>query len=123
MPLSRIRTYRAFWPYYLAEHSRSGNRVLHYLGSLAGLVLALAAGLWADWRLLAAALVVGYDCAWIGHLFIEKNRPATFRYPLWSLLSDFRMLGLWLCGRLAGELRRHDVVQETGPQGPAGPTV
>ena len=121
--MSRIRTYRAFWPYYLAEHSRPGTRALHYFGSLAGLGLALAAVLWADWGLLAAALIVGYGCAWIGHFLVEKNRPATFRYPLWSFLSDFRMLGLWLSGRLAGELRRHDVVEEAGPQGPAGPVA
>lgn len=102
----RAKSYREFWPIYLAEHSRPATRALHYLGTGLGLTLLAAALISADWRLALAALVSGYGFAWIGHAFVEKNRPATFTHPLWSLISDFRMFGLWLTGRLGRELER-----------------
>lgn len=102
----RFETYGAFWPYYLREHRRSDTRLLHFIGT--GLGLGIAG--WAIWTgeywYLLAALVSGYLFAWLSHFFLEKNRPATFRYPLWSFASDFRMLACWLTGRLDGELRR-----------------
>ena len=99
--------YSDFWPLYLREHSRPQTRALHYFGTglgLALLALAIATG---DWRLLPAALISGYAFAWIGHAFVERNRPATFSHPFWSLASDFRMFGLWITGRLGRELTRH----------------
>jgi hypothetical protein len=56
---------------------------------------------------LLAVPVVGYGPAWIGHFFFEKNQPATFAHPLWSLRADFKMLGLAVRGRMGEELRRH----------------
>lgn len=103
------KTYRAFWPLYLAEHRRPGNRHLHFLGTaLALLLIASAAVLW-DWRPLAAAPLAGYGLAWLGHAAVERNRPATFSHPLWSLGGDMHMFSLWLIGRLGAELRRHGI--------------
>ncbi len=105
----RITSYDEFWPYYLGEHRKPATRALHVFGTGLGLVM-LALGLVTlDWRLMVSAMVVGYGFAWFGHAVVEHNRPATFRYPLWSLASDFRMFFLWLTGGLAGELDRHGI--------------
>jgi len=99
-------SYGEFWPRYLAAHRDRRTRALHYAGTGAGLLLLLAAAIARDWRCLVAAPLVGYACAWVGHAVFERNRPETFGHPLWSLYSDFRMLALFLTGRLPGELRR-----------------
>ena len=101
-----IRSYRAFWPYYLREHGSARTRHLHIAGTLTGLALLLAAILGTSLWLLAAALAAGYGPAWAAHLLVEKNRPATFRYPLWSLASDLRMTAFWLAGNLEHELEK-----------------
>jgi hypothetical protein len=102
--MTRYKSFRDFWPHYLREHSRPATRRLHYAGT--GLVLAFAAaGLAsADWRLLAAVPVAGYGFAWFGHAVLERNRPATFTHPVWSLAADFKMAWLWATGRLDSEL-------------------
>ena len=101
-----IGSYGEFWPVYLRAHTRPATRAMHYLGTSLGVILLLLAlVLTAPWLLLAA-VAVGYGFAWAGHVLIEGNRPATFGHPLWSLVSDFRMLGLWLARRLDGELEK-----------------
>lgn len=104
-----IKTYREFWLYYLAEHAAPGTRLLHFLGTGSALLLLIAFAVTANWWYLLAAVISGYFFAWTGHLAVERNRPATFRYPLWSLASDWRMFFLWLAGRLEGELKRAGV--------------
>ncbi|MGD9614658.1 MAG: Mpo1-like protein [Alphaproteobacteria bacterium] len=93
-----------FWAHYLAAHANPRSRGLHYAGTLAACGLVALAAVRRDWRPLVAAPIVGYGAAWFGHVVFERNRPATFGHPLWSVLSDFRMLGLFLSGRLADEL-------------------
>lgn len=99
-PTARIRTYAEFWPFYLKEHSRPATRWIHAAGTLSGLAIALACAGRGAWAWLPLALVAGYAPAWFSHFFIERNRPATFKYPLWSFVSDFRMLYWLLTGRL-----------------------
>lgn len=114
-------TWTSFWPYYLGEHRNPVNQALHAVGSLAGLTWLGLAVAWSDPRLVPVALVNGYALAWIGHFVFEKNRPATFRYPLKSFLSDWRLLGLFLTGRLGRAVAALDATPSTPstPQ-PAG---
>lgn len=102
-------TFAEFWPIYLRAHSRPGTRALHFAGTVSGVTLLVLAVVLRDWRLVPAALVVGYGFAWTGHFLVEGNRPATFGHPAWSFYADFRMLGAFLTGRLGHELRRHGI--------------
>lgn len=101
-----IRTYRAFWPYYLREHARARTRHWHIAGTSAAGLFLLTAVLFGEPRLLIAVLLAGYGPAWGSHFLVEKNRPATFHYPLWSLISDIRMTASWFAGRLGRELEK-----------------
>lgn len=96
----RFSRFADFYPYYLQEHSDPVCRRLHYAGSL--LVLAILAGvlLTQQWLWLLAVPVAGYGFAWVGHFFFEHNRPATFQYPLYSLLGDWVMLKDAFTGRI-----------------------
>jgi len=105
----RCASYFDFWPYYLREHAEPGTRYLHYAGTViatAVLIGALATQTW--WALLLYPLF-GYGFAWVSHAFIERNKPATFTHPLWSLISDYRMTFLAFTGRLKPHLERAGV--------------
>ena len=110
-PGNKFQTYAEFWPYYLEEHRKPSTRHLHYFGTALGVTVLIVSIATQTWWLLAVALVSGYFFAWIGHFFVEKNRPATFTYPLWSFISDFRMLWRWATGRLAGDYKRFNIPQ------------
>src|SRR3954464_9308522 len=96
----QFKSFGEFWPYYLGEHSKAATRLLHCCGSLIAigvLIVFMAVG---RWWLFPLAVVPGYAFAWVGHFFVEKNRPATFTYPLWSFMGDWKMLALMLTGKL-----------------------
>jgi hypothetical protein len=100
-----LKSFEEFWPHYLGEHLHPTNRALHVIGTT--LVYgALVAGFISSPRFFAIAPLLGYGFAWVGHFFVEKNRPATFTYPLWSLRGDFRMHLRFLTGTLGADLER-----------------
>ena len=103
MSEGRIQSFAEFWPFYVGEHSRPACRALHFIGSTLVLIVIAAAATY-NWWLLLAAPVVGYGFAWTGHFAIEKNRPASFSYPLWSFIADWRMWAMMLVGRMGAEV-------------------
>lgn len=95
----RFQSFDEFFPFYCGEHSKPLTRWLHFAGThAAGAVVASAVALRRP-ALLAAAPLVSYGTAWIAHVAVERNRPATFEHPLYSLRSDFVMLGMMWAGR------------------------
>ena len=105
----RFSSFADFWPFYLREHSQPRTRALHYTGTTLAVAVAAFAVVTGHWRWLLAMPVAGYLFAWIAHFAVERNRPATFTHPLWSLAADFRMWWLWLTRRLEPELERAGV--------------
>lgn len=96
----RFASFREFYPYYLGEHANRTCRRLHVVGSTLVLAcLAMAIATLDAWWLLGMPLA-GYGFAWVGHFFFERNRPATFTHPLWSLMGDWVMYRDVLTGRL-----------------------
>ena len=96
----RFASFGDFYPYYLAEHRNRTCRRLHFAGTSL-VIVAIGAIAWTgSWLALVAVPVAGYGPAWAGHFFFEHNRPATFRYPVYSLVGDFVMYWQTLTGRL-----------------------
>jgi hypothetical protein len=90
----RFETFEDFYPYYLSEHSHPTNRRIHVIGtafSILCLTQVVMWGLVGGFKYLVLAALIGYGAAWAGHYFVEKNKPATFTYPAWSLMGDFKM--------------------------------
>jgi hypothetical protein len=102
----RIRSFSEFWPFYLGEHAKRATRALHLVGSTIGLVCAALGAIFHAPLMFAVALGVGYLFAWVAHAAVEHNRPATFRYPIWSFVADWKMWGYAVTGRLGRELER-----------------
>jgi len=96
----RIPSYKEFYLFYITEHANTVCRRLHFVGT--GIVIGLAVYFTYinDWSRWWALPLVGYGFAWVGHFFFEKNKPATFKYPLWSLFSDFKLFFQILTGKL-----------------------
>jgi len=85
----KFKSLKEFYPHYLSEHRHTTSRVLHFIGTGLVILAFLTGFLFHDWRFFLAMPVLGYGFAWAGHFFFEKNKPATFKYPLYSLASDF----------------------------------
>lgn len=96
----KFSSFSEFYPYYLEEHSNPTCRRMHYTGSLLVIAVVLYALVTAKFAMLLLVPVIGYGFAWLGHFLFEKNRPATFKYPLWSLMGDWVMLKDMLTGRI-----------------------
>ena len=95
-----FQSFAEFYPYYLTEHRNNSCRRLHFVGTSLVIALLAYAVASASWLLLLMVPLAGYSFAWIGHLFFEKNRPATFRHPLYSLIADFVMYRDMLIGKV-----------------------
>jgi hypothetical protein len=112
---TRYQNFADFYPFYLSEHRHPTCRLLHFIGSslvLAILAFALISQRWAWLWLLPIA---GYGFAWIGHFVFEKNRPATFSYPLWSFIGDWVMYGQLLRGKIGFSPRADELMREVPP--------
>jgi hypothetical protein len=101
----RIQTFEEFWPFYVREHSVPACRALHFVGSSLALLILAAGIFWNPWLLIAVP-IVGYGFAWVGHFFIEHNKPASFKYPLWSFAADWKMWAMILTGRMGAEVQK-----------------
>lgn len=104
--MAEITNYSDFWDFYIREHSKPATRLLHFVGTTMGLALLIWFVATGRWYYFPMFLLVGYAFAWFAHFVVEKNRPATFKYPLWSFISDFKMMWYMLTGRMGREVRR-----------------
>ncbi len=102
----RFTSFRDFYPYYLSEHTDPTCRKLHFVGSLVVLALLATALITGNGWCYAAMPLAGYGFAWVGHFVFEKNRPATFRYPFYSLTGDWVMFFQLLTGKIPFNARR-----------------
>ncbi len=99
--MKKIQSYSEFYRFYLTEHQNKTCRSLHFIGTSLVFVLiflALYLSLSVLWYFVP---LMGYGFAWVGHYYFEKNKPATFTYPFWSLISDFRMFFDIVLGRIS----------------------
>jgi len=96
----QYETFQAFYPYYLTEHSHPVCRRLHFIGTFLVLLTILYIVWTGAWQLIWLVPILGYGFAWVGHFFFEKNKPATFTYPLYSLIGDWIMFKDILTGKI-----------------------
>ncbi len=97
--MQEYSTFKEFYPYYLSEHRKYGTRITHFIGTTLFFVWVASAIIQLNpWHLLYG-IITAYFFAWMGHFFIEKNKPATFKYPLMSLRGDFLLYFHILSGK------------------------
>ena len=96
----KFNSFKEFYPFYLSEHSKKITKILHAVGSLLVLSILFYSIITKDFIKLAYTPIVGYGFAWIGHFVFEKNKPATFQYPLYSFIGDWVMLKAILTGKI-----------------------
>ena len=101
-----FKTYADFWPFYLSRRTKTGTRTFHYFGSGLALMLLAKAVQASEPLLVPLAVATAFIYGWIGLWFVERTQPTSFRYPIWSLISDYRMFYLYLTRRLDDEMRR-----------------
>ena len=101
-----ITNYSDFWDFYVKEHSQPLTRILHFIGTSLGIVLLVWFILRGTWYYFLICFVCGYAFAWFAHFVVEKNRPATFQYPFWSFISDYKMMWYMATGRMGREVER-----------------
>ena len=97
---TRFTTFREFYPFYLSEHANQTCRRLHFIGTSLVIGVVVAAIMQRDPRWLLLAPLAGYGFAWVGHFVFEKNRPASFKQPLYSFIGDWVMYWDMLRGRV-----------------------
>ena len=102
-----IISLKEFWPYYVREHSQAGTRWLHFIGNTNLLLWLIIALLNFSFIYLSVAIVSSYMIAWIGHFFVEKNIPATFRYPLKAAICDMVMYYKMWTGKMNIEVEKY----------------
>ena len=103
--MSNFTTFSEFWPFYVREHSKALTRRMHFVGT-ACLFPLLYLAVFVDSLWFASMPIVAYGFAWAAHFLVEKNKPATFQHPLWSLLADFKMFGLMCVGKMDAEVEK-----------------
>lgn len=94
-------SFSEFYPYYLKEHANPTCRLLHFIGSCLVLAVIASAVITSQYLLLWLMPIIGYGFAWVGHFFYEHNKPATFKYPLYSLMGDWVMFKDILIGKVS----------------------
>jgi hypothetical protein len=118
-----IEDFEQFWDFYVGEHKKKSTRLFHFVGTTAA-IGCVAGGLLTKRRwLLLMAPIAGYGPAWISHFFIEKNKPASFKYPLWSLQADFVMWWKTIKGEMQAEVDRVVRQQEEQARAASGTDV
>lgn len=97
--MERIKKYSEFYAFYLTEHSNKTSRILHFTGTFLFFLFLIYITITNQWTIWWILPLIGYGFAWVGHFFFEKNKPATFKYPFWSLISDFKLFFELLVGK------------------------
>ena len=100
MSSTKFTSFKKFYPYYLSEHKNKINKLLHVIGSLFALFFLSVNIFLREYHLIPLSLLFGYFFAWVGHFIFEKNKPATFKYPIYSLMGDWVMLKDILLGKI-----------------------
>lgn len=96
----RYQAFSDFYPFYLSQHENDTCRRLHFVGVIGAMISLAAITATGSWSYLWLPVVMGYGLGWIGHFFFEKNRPATFKYPVYSFIGDFAMAKDILLGKV-----------------------
>ena len=97
----QYQTFKDFYPFYLSQHQNSVCRCLHYVGSTIALLMAVYGIVNSTYLFILLGVLVGYAFAWVGHFFFEHNKPATFEYPWYSFIGDWKMLLDAIKGRIS----------------------